>query len=269
MQINFARFFGAGLLVATCQLAFLAPASAGLFDDDEARKAILDLRAKVEAFQRDVNERLNIVNGRLDRLDQSARGQITLANEIEQLRSEMAKLRGQLEVQANELSELQRKNRDQVAQLNERLRRFDPVAVTIDGKAAQVDPAEKRNYDNAIGLFQAGDFKTAQTALSSFAVQYPQSAYRANAEYWSATSLFALRDWRAAAAALQSFVTRFPDSPKMAEALLSLGSSHLELKDNASARKTFEQLIERFADAPAAQQAKERLASLPPERAKR
>ena len=127
MQNSFARLCGITLLIAICQLGLMAPANAGLFDDDEARKAILDLRAKVEAFQRDVNERLNIVNGRLDRLEQTARGQLTLANEIEQLRSEMAKLRGQLEVQANELSELQRKNRDQVAQLNEKLRRFDPV----------------------------------------------------------------------------------------------------------------------------------------------
>jgi tol-pal system protein YbgF len=269
MNKTFVRFVRITVLIAVCQLGAISLAQAGLFDDDEARKAILDLRAKVEAFQRDVNERLNIVNGRLDRLDQNARGQLTLANEIEQLRSEMAKLRGQLEVQANELSELQRKNRDQVAQLNERLRRFDPVLATIDGKAVQVDPAEKRNYDNAISLFQAGDFKSAQIALTAFSVQYPQSAYRANAEYWGATSLFAQRDWRSAATALQSFVARFADSPKVAEALLSLGSAQLELKESINARKTFEQLIERFADTPAALQAKDRLASIPTERGKR
>ncbi len=257
------------VLLVTLNLAFAPTARAGLFDDDEARKAILDLRAKFDAFQRDVNERLNIVNGRLDRLDQNARGQLTLANEIEQVRSEMAKLRGQLEVQANELSELQRKNKDQAAQLNERLRRFDPVAVTIDGKTAQVDPNEKRSYDGAIALFQAGDFKAAQLALSAFSVQFPQSAYRTNAEYWSATSVYAQRDWRAAIVALQSFVAKFSDSPKVAEALLSLGGAHLESKDNLNARKTFEQLIERFADTPAAVQAKERLASLPAERGKR
>jgi tol-pal system protein YbgF len=255
--------------VAITLFGFVSSAQAGLFDDDEARKAILDLRARVEAFQRDVNERLNIINGRIDRLEQTSRGQLELSNQIESLRGDIARLRGQLEVQANELSELQRRNRDQLVQLNERLRKFDPVAVNVDGKQIQLDPAEKRAYDAALSFFQNSDFKSAHSALNNFSLQYPQSALRANADYWAATSLFALRDWRGAINALQSFVARFADSVRAPEALLSLAAAHIELKDTANARKTFEQIIERFPDNAAATQAREKLAALPAERPKR
>jgi tol-pal system protein YbgF len=248
-------------------------AQAGLFDDDEARKAILELRAKVEAYQRENLERLAVFGGRLDRLEQTARGQLELSNQIEQLRSEIARLRGQIEVQANELAGLQRLNREQVAQLNERLterlRRFEPVVMTIDGRQTSIDPAEKRGYEGAMALFQAGDFRAAQNSLLTFAAQYPQSPLRANAEYWAATSLYAVRDWRNAATALQAFTVKNPDSPRTPEALLSLGLAQLELKETPAGRKTLEQLIERYADSSAAGQAREKLASLPPERPRR
>ncbi len=244
-------------------------AYAGLFDDNEARKAILDLRARFEAFQRETNERLSQLNSRIERLEQTSRGQLELSNQIEQLRSEMARLRGQLEVQTNELVELQRRNRDQLAQFNDRLRRFDPVSVTIDGKTFQVDPAERRAYDAAITAFQNGDFKASQAAFASFITQYPQSPYRANAEYWAATGLFAQRDWRGALTALQSFISRHPDSARQSEALLSIGIAQQELRELANARKSFEQVIEKFPDSSAAKEARERMSTFPPERTPR
>ncbi len=239
------------------------PAHAGLFDDDEARKAILDLRAKHEALAKDLNERLSAIASRLDRLEQTSRGQLELSNQIEQLRNEMARLRGQLEVQANELANLQRANRDQATQVAERLRKFDPIAVTIDGKSFKVEPSEKQAYDNALASFQSGDFKTAQSALNQFAIQNPQSPYRASAEYWSVASIFAQRDWKNAVSGFQSFIARFADSPRVPDALLNMGNAHIELRERAAARKVFEQLIEKFPDSSAAAQAKERLTSLP------
>ena len=250
-------------LATTCALTWQRPAYAGLFDDDEARKAILDLRLRLDAFTREVNERLNVINGRIDRLEQVTRGQLELSNQIEQLRSETAKLRGQLELQANELADLQRKQRDQMAQVSDKLKQFDPVPVSIDGKSVAIDPAEKRSYDAAITLFQAGDFKSAQIALTSFTLSFPKSALRSSAEYWAASAIFAQRDWRGALAALQSFMTRYPDSPRIADAMLLMGNAQLENRERLAARKTFEQLLEKFPDAPAAAQARDKLLSIP------
>lgn len=250
-------------LAVGATLAWHQPAHAGLFDDDDARKAILELRAKLDAFTREINDRINTINGRIDRLEQSSRGQLELTNQIEQLRSETAKLRGQLEVQANDLAELQRKQRDQMAQVSDKLKQFDPVPVAVDGKSVAVDPAEKRNYDTAISLFQAGDFKAAQTALNNFAQTYPQSALRPGAEYWAASSIFAQRDWRGAIIALQHFMTRNPESQRSPDALLLIGNAQLENRERLPARKTFEQLIEKYPSTPAATQARDKLATIP------
>ncbi len=238
------------------------PAQAGLFDDDEARKAILDIRARIETVQKESNERLSQINSRLDRLEQSSRGQLELANQIEQLRLEIRSLRGQLEVQTNELAELQRKQRDQLALVSDKIKQFDPVAITVDGKSIMVEPAEKRAYDAAIATFQAGDFKGAQTSFSQFNGLYPQSKLKVNAEYWTASAIFAQKDWKNAITQLTAFVTRNPDSPRVPDALLSIGNAQIENKDRLAARKTFDLLIERHPDAPASQQARERISAL-------
>ena len=251
------------MLATACALSWQQPAYAGLFDDDEARKAILDLRSKLDAFTREVNERINVINGRIDRLEQSTRGQLELSNQIEQLRSETAKLRGQLEVQANELSDLQRKQRDQMAQVSDKLKQFDPIPVSVDGKSVAIEPSEKRSYDTAISFFQAGDFKSAQTALAAFAQSFPQSALRSSAEYWAASAIFAQRDWRGAILALQGFMTRYPDSQRTPDAMLLLGNAQLENRERLPARKTFEQLIEKYPTAPASTQARDKLPSIP------
>ena len=63
-------------------MAAALPAQAGLFDDSEARNQIINMR--------------NDYNARFDKLEASARSQIELANQIEQLKAEIAKLRGQI-----------------------------------------------------------------------------------------------------------------------------------------------------------------------------
>jgi len=64
------------------------PAHAGLFDDEEVRRQINDLKAQTT-----------------ERLDTASRAQIELSNQIESMRSEMAKLRGQVEVLTYELDD--------------------------------------------------------------------------------------------------------------------------------------------------------------------
>jgi hypothetical protein len=75
---------GAVLLAVSAACAL--PAHAGLFDDDEARKAILDIRARLDNLRRDVDAKAD-KNSLLD-----------VASQNEQLRQEVAKLRGQIEV---------------------------------------------------------------------------------------------------------------------------------------------------------------------------
>ena len=246
------KFTKSGLAAAALAAFAYLPlhAAAGVFDDDEARKAILDLRAKVDKVAADLNARVDTKADKSSTLD--------LVNQNETTLQEIAKLRGQIEVLANELANAQKRQKDFYVDLDTRLRKLEPHQVTIDGKAAQVDPSEQKDYDAAMLLFKAGDYKAAAGALDAFVRRYPESGYAANAQYWLGNAYYAARDCKSAIAAQQVVLKAYPDSPKAADAMLNIASCQTELKDKA-AKKTLQELIKTYPDTPAAETAKERL----------
>lgn len=229
---------------------FPMAAHAGIFDDAEARKAILDLRTKVDALQRDM----------ANKTDKNSA--LSLSDQNDQLRQEIAKLRGQVEVLTNELANTQQRQKDFYVDLDSRMRKLEPQRVTVDGKEVSVEINEQKSYDTALGLFKGGDYKGAGTAFADFLKRYPQSGYAASAQYWLGNALYAQRDYKGAIAAQQLVVKNYPDNPKVADAMLNIGSSYAELKDKAAAKKALESLIAKYPDSSAAQTAKERLAAL-------
>ena len=238
----------AALLAAMTWLPLQA--HAGLFDDDEARKALLDLRSKVEALRIEVNSRMDTKAEKSSLLDLVAQNDNTL--------QEIAKLRGQIEVLANEVSTAQKRQRDLYTDLDTRMRKLEPREVSVDGKTAQVDPSEERNYDAAMVQFKAGDYKAAGDALAAFVRQYPASVYTPNAQYWLGNSFYAQRDCKSAIAAQQLVLKNYPDSAKAPDAMLNIASCQTELKDKA-AKKTLQDLIKQFPESQAAVTAKQRL----------
>lgn len=242
----------AALLAAFCLIP--PPSRAGLFDDDEARKAILDLRAQLEVLRRDVRVGLESKAEKAGTLD--------LVNQNEEQRQEIAKLRGQLEVLTNDLANAQQREKDFYVDLDNRLRKFEPRKTTVDGKEADVEQSEQKAYDVALSFFKAGDYRNAAATLTEFQRRYPQSAYSAMAHYWLGNAYYAQRDYRAAIDEQQAVVNRFPDSLKVPDALLNIASCYTELKDKPAARKALEAVVERYPGQPAAQTAKERLASI-------
>jgi tol-pal system protein YbgF len=241
-------------IAAACMAAFsfaALPAHAGLFDDDEARKAILDLRTKIEAVQQDVNGKL------ADKADKS--GVLDLVNQNEQLQQEIAKLRGQIEVLTNDLAETQKRQKDFYVDLDTRLRNLEPKKVTVDGQEAEVDPGEQKSYENAMALFKDGDYKGAGAALNDFLRRFPTSPFAANAQYALGNSFYVQSDYRDALSAQQVVVKNYPSSPRAPEALLNIASCYVELKDKAGAKRTLDMLIDKYPDSPSAQTAKERL----------
>lgn len=244
------------LAAAMLALAAWMPlqANAALFDDDEARKAILDLRAKVDTLSRELNARIDTKFDRANSLE--------LLEQNEQMRSEIAKLRGQLEVLSNEVATVQKRQKDLYADLDARLRKLEPQQVTIDGREAEVDPNEQKTFEAATALFKGGDYKGAASALAAFVRRYPESGYAALAQYTLGNAYYILRDYKNAISAQQVVASTYKDSSKAPEAMLSIASSYAELKDKKNARKTLQDLIKQYPDSPSAADAKERLAAL-------
>jgi tol-pal system protein YbgF len=240
----------AAALLAVCATLPLR-AGAGLLDDDEARRAILDLRGKVEAATRELNARIDTKSDKTSTLD--------LIGQHEQTMQEIAKLRGQIEELGNELANAQKRQKDFYIDLDARLRKLEPREVNIDGKEAAVEPSEQNAYDAALQQFKAGDYKSAAVALDAFVKRHPDSAYAANAQYWLGNAYYAQRDCKSAIAAQQVVVKTYPDSPKAADAMLNMASCYTELKDKAGAKRTLDALVAKYPDSAAAQAARERL----------
>ncbi len=255
----------AGLIQALLFLAS-APAQAGLFDDEEARKAIVELRSRVaqndEAHKARLLE-LSTANAQLlEQLTALRRSLLELNNQIEAVRTEFASLRGSHEQLAKALSDVQRRQTDLGQSLDDRLRKVEPVKVNLDGRVFMVEPDEKRAFDEAVASIRSGEFDKTVALLSGFQRRYPSSPYSDATRFWMGNALYGKRDYKEAMTTFRAFVGAAPQHPRAPEALLALANSQAETKDARGARKTIEELLKSYPESEAAQAGKERLASL-------
>jgi TolA-binding protein len=121
----------AAVSAAVACLVASTGASAALFEDDEARRAILELRQRVEQ-QRLAGDRA--AEDQRQEIGHLRRSLLELQNQIETLRSEIARLNGQNEQVTRELSEAQRRQRDLAQGVEDRLRKVEPSKVSVDGR---------------------------------------------------------------------------------------------------------------------------------------
>ncbi len=249
------RGAGVAVLLAAC----MGQASAGLFDDDEARKAILDLRQKVAATEQRLAEETRRAT---EESAQMQRSLIDLQNQLESVRSDLAKLRGQDEQMARDLADVQRQQKDAAQTVNDRLQKFEPARLTVDGREFVADPVEKRDYDTAMATFRRGEFAAVQVAFVEFLTRYPQTGFRPTVLFWLGNAQYATKDYKGALSSFRALVALGADHMRVPEALLAIANCQLELKDNKSARKTLDDLVANYPTSEAAQAAKDRLARL-------
>ena len=249
---------------ASLACALFAPAAhAGLFDDDEARRAILDLRQKLEQSNEQQRVRQAELNTQmLDQISQLKRSLLDLNNQLELVRADNAKLRGQGEQLGRDVAELQRQVKDLQQGVEDRIRKLEPQKVSVDGKEFAADPDEKRLYEEAMGVLRKGDFAAAASALSAFERRYPASGYNESVQFWLGNAYYGKRDYKEAIASFRSLLSTAPDNPRSPEAMLSVANCQIELKDTKGARKTLGELVRAYPKSKAAQAGLERLASL-------
>ena len=243
-------------LVALAAALAAPPARAALFEDDEARKAILDLRQRVD------QDSVQIKARQTEEFDQMRRSLLDLNNQIEALRGEVAKLRGSNEQLARDLADVQQRQKDLAQSTDARLGKFEPQMVTVDGKEFMASPDERRAYDEAMTIVRRGDFPAAVSTLTAFQKRFPKSGYTESVLFWLGNAQYGKRDYAQAIGTFRSLVAAVPDSPRAPEALLSLANSQFELKDVKGARKTLDDLLRAYPKSEAAQAARERLAAL-------
>lgn len=232
---------------------------AALFEDDEARKAILDLRQRVE-----------VMRGETDQVRQASASELTglgkslldLQRQIELLKAEIATLRGSNEQLMRELSEVQRQQKDQLQAVQARFSKLEPVRIQLDGVEFLADQAQTRDFDAALAVFRKGEFVNAQSLFLSFVARYPASGYVVPALFWLGNAQYATRNYKEAMENFRVLIAKDPEHVRTPEAVLSVANCQLELKDSKGARKTLTDLLKAYPQSEAAVAAKERLATL-------
>ena len=209
-----------------------------LFSDDEARKAILDLRKSL------------------------ATTQLELQGQIEKLKADNAELRGKIEDLEKQSEDINSSQKTYYQDLDNRLGNFEPRTVTIEGVSGTVQPGEKKSYDDALKAFQAGNLKKAEDAFAAFAAKYPKSPYLPLALYWNGNSKYANKDYAGAIGQLQSLIKKFPSHPRVPAAMVTLGNSQLESGNKVAAKKTFSDIVAKYPDTEAAKDAQQLLATI-------
>ena len=281
----------APLLLALALLLPAGAARAGLFDDEEARRAILDLRNRITTNDDAAKSRhaeLAQTNAQLlEQVQQLRRSLLDLNSQLELQRSENAKLRGaqeqlvrdqQTQTQqlkdlakvnadlsrdfARDIADLQKRLNDTVAGVNDRIRKIEPVTVALDGKEFQVDPEERKSYDSAMAILRTGDFDKAANVLTAFVGRYPVSGYLDSARFWLGNALYGQKNYKDAISTFRAMLGSSPDHSRAAEAMLAVANCQVEMKDVKSARKTLDDLLRIYPKSEAAVAGKERLGTL-------
>jgi tol-pal system protein YbgF len=245
---------------ALALLAFGTGAQAGLFDDDEARRAILDLRTRLVQLEQSTKSHDAQTEQTLQQIQSAL---LDLNNQNEQLRQQLAQMRGTNEQLARDLADVQRHQKDLVQGVDDRLKRVEPQQVNLDGKQFTADPEEIAAYENATATLRSGQFDQAVQALAGFLRRYPASGYADSVRYWLGNAQFGNRDFKGAIQTFRAFVGAAPDHPRAPEALLAVANCQIELKDNRGARKTLDELMKTYPKSEAASAGRDRLSSLP------
>jgi tol-pal system protein YbgF len=291
------------LAASLCLLGLLAPtAQAALFEDEEARRAILDLRQRLEnqrqtqlqstdqTLQKSLDQsqkQIEILRKQVElEINQSKQDNrqaaLQLQAQIEALKQDIANLRGEREQLLREITLLQRAQKDINVEIEERFQKiYDQFAkkealssqkeeapksakvnVQVDGFEFLAEPDEKRDFEAAFVLFRKGDFAAAAKEFAQFVKVYSASGYKPSALYWLGSAKFARRDFNEAIAHLRGLVNDFPNHARAPEAMLTIGNAQLEIKQAKEARKTFNELLKLYPTTEAAAAAKDRLAQI-------
>jgi tol-pal system protein YbgF len=281
--------------VGMAMFALVVPnVQAQLFPDNEARRAIIEIRERADADRKVATE----ANTRLaEQVQQMQRSLLELNNQLELLRNDLARQRGQNEQLARDLADAQRKTRDMSQQMaedkaalsaaiaagaataagasgataananaasNNAGRRPEPslLRVLMDGREITVEADEKKQFDDAINFLRTGDYSSASTALTAFQKRWPSSGYMDASRFWLGNAQYGRREYRESLNTFRNFMNAAPDHPRVPEAMLAMANAHLEMKDTRSARTVLNDLMRLHPKTEAAAAAKERLAAL-------
>jgi tol-pal system protein YbgF len=250
--IQYKKICAAGIT----SVLFASFAHAGLFDDEEARKEIRQLREQVRVNQQQVDARVL----ELESIAKS-RSLIDLFNQLEVLKVEVAKLRGMQEVLNNELENAQKRQQDLYQDSDNRLRK-------VEGQTAQLSEQNKallQALDTMRGEMNKMAAANAAAAASVAAVAAPPAMVAPppvvvappapepdgmveQRAFDASLAEFRAGKFRESSAGFGNFVRSYPRSSLLPAAQYWWGNSLFAMKDFRGAINAHRTLLAQFPD---------------------
>jgi tol-pal system protein YbgF len=242
--------------------------------------------------------KLTDLEARMIRIEKIVENQslIELANQLDQLRSETAALRGDIEQLRHDTDGTASRQRELYVDVDKRLQSLEqaerggaaasapavppPSAPAPTGTAPATRPptapavgaavaaapkpagTDKQAYQAAFDLLQARHYDEAAKSVTQFLSGYPSSPLADNAQYWLAQAHYVQRQFNVALPEFQKLVDKYPQSAKLPDALLKVGYCQSELGHKDAARTALQQVMRQFPDTTAARLATQQLEKL-------
>ncbi|OWY41000.1 tol-pal system protein YbgF [Xenophilus sp. AP218F] len=220
-----------------------------------------ETRRQLDQVNRQASSRISEVESKL-----SNERLLAMVGELDALKAEVAKLRGDVEVLNYNLQTTQKRQNDLYNDLDSRLQPLEghgkqdasqPAAQTAAGDA-QTSP----DYDKALDLLRARNFPKAIEALNLYIQRNPQAPQAADASYWLGVAHTALRQYDAAIDIHRRFVTQYPSHAMAPEAMRNIAICQRDLGQADQAKNTLKRLIKVYPKSEAAAKAKQQLSKM-------
>lgn len=268
-----------GLILLGAQQASVA-ALFGEDVDNQARQEIGDVKSEMEKQNRNIDKRINSLELGIKNL-----GLVEMVNQIEQLKEEIGKLRGQIELQNNQIETTQKRQRELYLDLDTRLRPLEKspgAAGTSSDSTTTTDAKPEPATTSTMGpvpppVSMTPPSTTSAPASTSPIVSPPPTAVvtpkpatppkpavaattprpASGAEpggdiksYEDAHKTFRSGDYQGAVNAFRGFIEQYPSSLLTSNAQYWIGISFYNLKDLKAALGSHQQLLKRYPDSP-------------------
>ncbi|MCG9711616.1 tol-pal system protein YbgF [Shewanella insulae] len=203
---------------------------------------------------------------RLERIIKAKQAaEFEMQQRLDTLQQEVLDLRGLAEQQSyqiNQMLQRQRQLYDDIANLS-KAKTTQVVATPVASSSETSSLGETASYERAVNLvLKERQYDEAIPAFREFIVQYPNSTYAANANYWLGQLLYNKGELADAAKAFNTVVNQFKESNKRGDSLVKLGMIAQKRNDNAAAKRYYQQVVSEYANSAAARIAKQQMVGL-------
>ena len=256
---------------------------------------LTELSQRSEAKLSAAQEQLKALSDDMNRVERLVdnRAMLEMIQQVDQISEDINLLRGEIEVQGNDVVEIKKRQRELYQDIDRRLRDMEsrtvgqaPAAqVTVPpASAPAVEPAgsvpslapassaavaaapvtalqagEKEAYQTAFDTLKEGRYKEAKVELQAFLVKYPNGSFSGNAQYWLGEAHYVTRKFEQGIVEFEKVLNGFPGSNKVPDAMLKLGYTYYELKQYPQSKTVLQDLRARFPDETASRLATKRL----------